>query len=382
MANQAAANSATIRIFRPSAVVTPNQPTVGRDDTDVADQQQHDAAEIPHRPAERRDPADVRRRRDLEQHRVVGDRAEFEEDRPEAQQQQAEPQVVVVVLDRTGPPWTHGQPGPDAHGQLAAATRVGPLAGHRGRTAMKKPAAPTTSQVLAVMPRQVLAHRVGEVDGVDEGDDDGVERRGSPVPQTPREDPAARHGGRVPRPLAAFAQDLAQQVGPVRQQPVDAEVEHPPHLLGPVDRPDVNLAAVLVAARTSRASTTRGGPALRARRDVPGERQRDGRADSGRGRASSQARERRASASRFAIDVPAPPPPRRAASSQACSNPPTHTRPHACASTTAASVGGTAAADFSSIVMRVSGSAAGTLVQQRDRLRVRAPGTFASSSAV
>ena len=73
--------------------------------------------------------------------------------------------------------------------------------------------------------------------------------------------------------------------------------------------------------------------------------------------------------SRLAIDVHSrSPPPRRAALTHACSKPPMHTRSQACAASTAASVGATTAADFSSIVIRVSGSASSTSARQRDRL--------------
>ena len=86
--------------------------------------------------------------------------------------------------------------------------------------------------------------------------------------------------------------------------------------------------------------------------------------------------------SRLAIDVHSrSPPPRRAASTHACSNPPMHTRSQACAASTAASVGSTTAADFSSIVIRVSGSASSTSARRGIGSRPRTR-TFASSAAV
>ncbi len=75
--NQIAETIIATRIGRPSSSGTPNRPC---DEAEVHDQQQHDAADVAHAPAEAADPADRARGGDLREHRVVVDPGELEED--------------------------------------------------------------------------------------------------------------------------------------------------------------------------------------------------------------------------------------------------------------------------------------------------------------
>ena len=222
--------------------------------------------------------------------------------------------------------------------------------------------------------RQAAADRVGEVDGEDEREDHRVERRGPPVPQTPGEapGPALLTSGHC----AALPQHLAQQVGPVGQQPVDAEVEQRrSSRSGVVDRPDVHLAA-RTRAPCAAAPRPRPGSARRRRgtlREVAG----TGGAAAAERRGSRQPRPaaQRRTPSRLAIDVhsrvaAAAPGPRRATPARSRRG-----RPGARPSvrSTAASTGSTTAADFSSIVIRVSGSSVQHLGQAAGSAPVRGP---------
>ena len=197
-ANQAAANSATTRMFRPSTGSDAEPPDVRVDEPDVAGQQQHDPAEVAHRPPEGRHPADVGRRRDLPEHRVIGHGGELERDRSNAEQHQAEPQVLVLVLDgEHGGHHQHGQPGPDTEGQLAAPARVGTLPRHRRQDRHEEAGdaqRPAEPGVGADGAGEVDADRVGQVHGEDEGEMTALNAAEPQSHSRPRRDPAAGDG--------------------------------------------------------------------------------------------------------------------------------------------------------------------------------------------
>ena len=94
------------------------------DEAEVDDQQQHDAADVAHAPAEAAHLADRARSRDLRQHRVVVDAGELEEHVAGGDQEQPEPQERRVGLHeehRRGR--GHDDVGVDGEPQLAACPR-------------------------------------------------------------------------------------------------------------------------------------------------------------------------------------------------------------------------------------------------------------------
>ena len=105
--------------------------------------------------------------------------------------------------------------------------------------------------------RGPLGHR-GQVRREQDGPDRGDVRRVGPVVPVPgRAAPCAarsrtgrRSGSVVIRlrlpPVPRGCEDVAEQIGPVGHDPIDAEVEQAVHLGGRVDRPDVHLLAELV----------------------------------------------------------------------------------------------------------------------------------------
>ena len=174
------------------------EPDVGLDEEEVQGEQDEDAAEVPHPPAEARDPPHRPRRRHLVDRRVVVDTRDLRDDRPDAEQHQPHPQVRGLRLDDVQRGREPGEePGlqPQVADGAPGAVRV--LAEHG-------------SQQRHEQPRDGRGDRQGRGRGVgrpealardvhreDERRDDGVERLGAPVPHPPGEDapPGARARG-------------------------------------------------------------------------------------------------------------------------------------------------------------------------------------------
>ena len=157
-----------------------------QDETDQDDDQQHDAAEVAHAPAEGTDRADGLRRRDQWQQRVVEHRRQLVEDRPDRDADQAEPQVTRLVPDQHhGEQAGHDDTGVDPQPQLAAAGGIAALARHRGhdRDDHARDRGEHAEQLGFV--RGVAERLARQVRVENEGGGHGVEGREGPVPQAP-----------------------------------------------------------------------------------------------------------------------------------------------------------------------------------------------------
>ena len=186
----AAAASMASRTYRPPALGMCSRPAVPcappKNEADQDDDQQHDAAEVAHAPAEGTDLADGLRRRDQRQQRVVEHRRQLVEDRPDRDADQAEPQVSRLVPDEHHAEQAgHDDTGVDPQPQLAAAGGVAALARHRGhdRDDHARDRGEHAEQLGFV--RGIAERLARQVRVEDEGRRHGVEGRERPVPQAP-----------------------------------------------------------------------------------------------------------------------------------------------------------------------------------------------------
>ena len=183
-------------MFRLSAVEAPNQFEAGLDKELEHNQQRHDAAEIPHSPAEAAHLADVPRGGDLGEHGVVVDPGKLEEDVAQRYQRDAEDQEVRPREDKEAQPGQERDGGRvDPQPQLAPAAGVRALPGDRGQEGDGHAGdgqRGAQDRRGLVLPAECLG---GQIDGENERCHDGVEGCRTPVPRGPREDPAPVRDG-------------------------------------------------------------------------------------------------------------------------------------------------------------------------------------------
>ena len=206
MKNHRAENTATRRMFRLSSVEAPNHSKLGLDEELEHNQQRHDAAEVPHAPAEAADLADVLRGGDLGEHGVVVDAGELEEHVRQGDQRDAEQQELRAREHEEAQRGQEGDGGGvDPQPQLPPPAGVRALPGDRGQ---QRDGEPGDGQGAAqdggglVLAAEGIG---GQVHGEDERGHDRVEGGRTPVPRCPGEDAAlaGRPGFRIPVPRRA-----------------------------------------------------------------------------------------------------------------------------------------------------------------------------------
>ena len=176
----------------PPSVVNPRNPRVSPvadDEPEVAQQQQHDSAEISHGPAEAGDSTQILRCRHLPHHGVVGNAGQFEDHRTDCEQNQSEPQIAVVVFDEVEARHReHGDAGQYREREFTFTRRIETLSGDRSENRdeeagdSERPAEPRSCRNRA---GKVVTDRVGEIDREDEREDHCVECGPIPNPTAP-----------------------------------------------------------------------------------------------------------------------------------------------------------------------------------------------------
>ncbi|MPM76365.1 hypothetical protein SDC9_123363 [bioreactor metagenome] len=162
---------------------------IGLDEAEVDDQQHHNPAEVAHPPAEPGHPPDIGLAGDIVQQRVVVHPGDLVDDRSEAQQSQAQPQVRRIRADEEEQRGDQRQrPGQSAQHGDGASAAVDGLSEHRSRQCHHQTGDRRRHRQGLRGLVGVAERRTGQVDREDEGDDDGVEGLSAPVPHRPADD--------------------------------------------------------------------------------------------------------------------------------------------------------------------------------------------------
>ena len=179
------------------------------DEAHVQNEQQGDAPDVAHAPAEPRNGADPILGGDLRQDAVVVDARQLEEDIAQPQQCNAEPEI-------TGPGQNEEHRCADRHDNGGVNTEpedgpprpIGPLTGDRRQQGDDESGDRQPEGDRGLGGGLLAETGIGEVDGEDEGRDDRVEGGAPPVPQPPGEDGPGQQAGLPARVNAAVGLGL------------------------------------------------------------------------------------------------------------------------------------------------------------------------------